>query len=65
MHKASLVVGVVCLLIGGVWTLQGVGILGGSAMTGQSFWAIMGGILLVVGLIACAWGLRGPRRPAA
>jgi hypothetical protein len=64
MHRASLVIGVVSLLIGGVWTLQGAGILGGSVVTGQTFWAIVGSILLIVGIVARAWSPRGMRRPA-
>jgi hypothetical protein len=38
-----------------------VGILGGSVMTGQTFWAIVGLILLIGGIVLCAFGLR--RRP--
>ena len=42
--------GVLCLLVGGVWFLQGVNILPGSFMTGQTKWAIYGGLLFVVGI---------------
>jgi hypothetical protein len=44
------VVGVVCLLTGGVWFLQGINILPGSFMTGQTKWAIYGGLFLVAGV---------------
>ncbi len=44
-----LVVGGLMALMGGVWLLQGVGILPGSFMTGQAFWAVVGAIFLVVG----------------
>ena len=50
--------GIVLILLGGLWTLQGVGILGGSVMTGQVFWAIVGMILLIVGIVLCALGVR-------
>jgi hypothetical protein len=53
--------GIVLILLGGLWTLQGVGILGGSVMTGQAFWAIVGMILLIVGIVLCTLGVR--RRP--
>ena len=49
-----LVVGVILIAIGALWTLQGVGVVGGSAMSGVTLWAIVcpavavGGILLVV-----------------
>ena len=61
MRWLPAVVGIVLILLGGVWMLQGVGILGGSLMTGQTFWAIVGLILLIVGILLCAFGLR--RRP--
>jgi len=54
-------IGIVLILLGGLWILQGVGILGGSVMTGQTFWAIVGVILLIVGSVLCALGVR--RRP--
>ena len=49
-----LVVGVILIAIGALWSLQGVGVVGGSAMSGVTLWAIVGpavavgGILLVV-----------------
>lgn len=39
-----------CLLVGGTWFLQGVNVLPGSFMTGQTKWALYGGIMLVVGV---------------
>lgn len=44
------VVGVLALLIGGVWVLQGVNVLLGSFMSGQPKWAIIGAVLLVIGI---------------
>lgn len=44
------VAGTLCLLMGGVWFLQGINVLPGSFMTGQTKWAIYGGILLLVGI---------------
>jgi hypothetical protein len=44
------VFGVVCLVVGCVWILQGINILPGSFMTGQTKWAIYGGILVVAGI---------------
>jgi hypothetical protein len=42
--------GVLCLLVGCVWVLQGINILPGSFMTGQTKWAIYGGLLVVAGI---------------
>ena len=44
------VAGVLCLLVGFVWILQGINILPGSFMTGQTKWAIYGGLLVLVGI---------------
>jgi hypothetical protein len=45
------IVGGVLVLIGIVWILQGFNILPGSFMTGDKFWAGMGAIAVVVGLL--------------
>lgn len=50
MRIALNVLGVLCLLVGCVWFLQGINIIPGSFMTGQSKWAIIGGVLLVAGI---------------
>jgi hypothetical protein len=44
------ILGVLCLLLGFVWVLQGINILPGSFMTGQTKWAIYGGVLAIVGI---------------
>jgi len=50
MRIALIVSGVLCLLVGCVWILQGVNILQGSFMTGQTKWAIYGALLVVAGI---------------
>ena len=42
--------GVLSVFVGCVWFLQGVNILPGSFMTGETEWAIYGGLLLVAGI---------------
>jgi hypothetical protein len=49
MRIALNVVGVLCLLMGCVWFLQGINVLPGSFMTGQMKWAVYGGLLLLAG----------------
>jgi uncharacterized membrane protein HdeD (DUF308 family) len=44
------IVGVLCLLVGCIWILQGINILPGSFMTGQTKWALYGCLLVVVGI---------------
>jgi len=50
MRIALNVSGVLCLLLGCVWILQGINILPGSFMTGQTKWAIYGALLAVAGI---------------
>jgi len=44
------ILGVLCCLAGGVWFLQGINVLPGSFMTGQTQWAIYGAIAILVGI---------------
>jgi hypothetical protein len=46
------------ILVGGIWVLQGVGILGRSRMTGDPFWAQVGAVLLVLGIGLGVWSAR-------
>lgn len=46
--------GVLLVLAGAVWTLQGLGYIGGSFMSGASVWAVIGPIVAVAG-IALLW----------
>ena len=38
MKIGLLILGIVLLLVGGVWSLQGLNIIKGSFMTGQAMW---------------------------
>jgi hypothetical protein len=51
-------VGVIVTLAGVVFTLQGVGVLGGSVMSGVTFWAVAGPVIVLAGLAIAAIGLR-------
>ena len=53
-----IVIGVLAVLLGSVWILQGINILPGSFMTGDIQWAYRGGVLLVAGLLLAGWNLR-------
>ena len=52
------IVGIVLLLVGALWTLQGSNMLAGSAMSGQSQWLIIGAILALVGIGLIVWSRR-------
>jgi hypothetical protein len=53
-----MVMGCVLILMGVVWTLQGLDVLGGSAMSGQALWAVLGPIVVVVGAVLLFRGRR-------
>ena len=55
---ARLVLGVVLLLLGGVWIGQGVGVIGGSFMTGEAIWAVIGAFVVLLGLALMRGALR-------
>lgn len=61
MRWAGLIIGVLAILIGLVWTLQGLNILGGSAMSGHTIFAVIGPIVAIVGLILVVFGARARR----
>ena len=44
------IVAILSLLMGCVWVLQGINILPGSFMTGQTKWAVYGALLMLAGI---------------
>jgi hypothetical protein len=54
--------GVLLVLVGLIWTLQGLGYLAGSVMTGVTLWAIVGPIVAILGIWLVAGAFRA-RRP--
>ena len=59
MRRVPLVViGVAAALAGIVWTLQGLGYVGGSFMSGATVWAVVGPLVALTGVILIAAGSR-------
>ena len=58
--KNSLLIAVGALLViaGVVWALQGLGYIGGSVMSGVTFWAVAGPLVALAGLAMAAVGVR-------
>jgi glucose uptake protein GlcU len=54
--------GVLLVLMGLIWTLQGLGYLAGSPMTGVTLWAVVGPIVAILGGILLVGVVRS-RRP--
>jgi hypothetical protein len=63
MRIAFNIVGVLLVVSESVWFLQGINVLPGSFMTGQTRWAVYGGIAVIAGviLLVTAARKRGPR----
>ncbi len=55
--------GVLIVIAGIVWTLQGLGYVGGSFMTGATTWAIIGPVTALAGLALIMIGLFRRRIP--
>jgi hypothetical protein len=53
--------GLLLVLAGVIFTLQGSGAMGGDAMSGVTFWAVAGPVIALVGLVLAILGLRGGR----
>ena len=59
------VIGIVFCLAGAVWIAQGTNALHGSGMSGHGVWAVLGIVLIVLGLalLTWAWRIRGKHVP--
>jgi hypothetical protein len=62
--RTRVLVGVLMCIVGGVWFMQGIGVLKGSVMTGETFWTVVGIIVIVVGVRMIVRGRRPGRRAA-
>lgn len=64
MRWVWLIIGVLAVLTGIVWTLQGLNILRGSFMSGQMTYVVVGPIVALIGLVLIFVGTRR-RAPSA
>ena len=55
-----MIAGAVLGLVGLVWFGQGIGVIGGSFMSGQAVWAVIGAVMIVFAILL----VRGTLRPA-
>jgi hypothetical protein len=56
------VIGVAAALAGIIWTLQGLGFVGGSFMSGVTVWAVIGPVVALAGLVLIVIAGRARRR---
>jgi hypothetical protein len=57
-----LTLGLLAVVVGAVWTVQGLGYVEGSVMTDQRIWAVIGPLLVLVGLALLWLGVRARNR---
>ncbi|WFF04129.1 hypothetical protein [Micromonospora sp. WMMD964] len=57
-----LTLGLLAVVVGAVWTVQGLGYVNGSLMTGERIWAVLGPLVALAGLVVLWLGLRSRRR---
>ncbi|MBQ1073836.1 hypothetical protein KBX06_11795 [Micromonospora sp. C31] len=57
-----LTLGLLAVVGGALWTVQGLGYVEGSVMTDRRLWAAIGPLVVLVGLLVLWFGLRARRR---
>ena len=45
-------------VVGGIWIGQGIGLIGGSFMTGEPIWAVIGAVVVLLGVALLSGALR-------
>jgi hypothetical protein len=62
MRVSFILLGLVLITIGGIWSLQGGGAWQGASMSGQALWLLLGLAAMIGGVLLIVLGSR-PRRP--
>ena len=58
MKIALNIIGVLLILVGAGWFLQGINVLPGSLMSGQTQWVVIGGLAFLIGIGALVFANR-------
>ncbi|MBZ9820993.1 hypothetical protein [Mesorhizobium sp. CA4] len=58
MRLIRFVLALIVLSVGVLWSLQGLGLIKGSFMTGQAQWLYIGLVTMLVGLVGLRWANR-------
>jgi len=61
MKNALMIVAGLLIVFGAVFFFQGIGVVGGGAMVGDPKWAVIGPVLVVIGLLLGTWVVRRGR----
>ena len=58
INRLLVAAGVIAIVAGVTFALQGFGVVGGSVMSGSSLWAVLGPLIALAGLLALVSGVR-------
>ncbi|TPI46240.1 hypothetical protein FJW05_15405 [Mesorhizobium sp. B2-9-1] len=58
MRLIRFVLALIVLGLGALWSLQGLGLIKGSFMTGQTQWLYIGLVTMLVGVVGLRWATR-------
>jgi len=58
MRLIRFVLALIVLGLGALWSLQGLGLVKGSFMTGQTQWLYIGLVTMLVGVVGLRWASR-------
>ena len=58
MRIAGNIVGIILVLIGGLWIAQGSNLMPNTAMSGQNVWLWIGVVAAILGVVALVWANR-------
>ena len=58
INRLLIAAGIIAIVAGVTFALQGFGVVGGSVMSGSSLWAVLGPLIALAGLLAVVAGLR-------
>ena len=61
MRLTRIIVGIILILVGAVWSLQGANVFAGSVMSGHSQWLYVGIVLAVIGVVVLLWPRLRPK----
>jgi len=58
-RPVALVLGGILVVIGRIWFFQGIGVLGGSVMSGVVLWTVIGPVVAIAGIALIVRSRRG------
>ncbi len=62
VQTALIAIGAIALVVGLIFFGQGIGLIGGSSMTGSQLWLYVGLVLAIIGIVLLVLGVRRGRR---